>query len=530
MSISVINLKTTNNTHVERFMGISYEDSIFGDASGYSVAGANLNCDGKEYLIISDPNASPLGRSGAGIIYVVPNNGGNLTSSIKIYGASESGITGPLAVVKNFKNNCDTLLIGSENLIYMLSGNPSFTGGDLEFLTPPEVIKITNCPYYSFGDAGYFFGPDKKKAIAISVKEGQYGATYIIQEEFFSQNKDVSFKNLDLTFSTIIYGPVANGAFGSSIAGGINFNGNKFDAVALGCPGWNNDQGMVAVIPGSNITRNISVTVPSNNDVTIITGVNGYQGQVGYALSVAKNFNHDITCDTLFMSSPATGVCFAVWCTDSKNIYLGSITSDIGIKIQNLSNSEPCGFGFGLAGTANMKNENGYVTIADQCAYKAYLVPGGSNLRDIDINNGTTYQGLVFEEVDGLGVKPIAIVENFEGKNDSSIIIGSTQVRNSKGYLVGETYFVEDVLSLIPTHPTMHPTHPTMHPTHPTMPTVPTESPTADASNAGSWWLTDGGIATMASVGAFILGMVGLCCYCKFKAHDDATGFTPMND
>ena len=526
-TIQTINLKTTNNTHVERFMGVSYENS-WKDESGYSVVSADLYCNGKEVLVISDPDASPAGSGGkiyGGIIYVVPDLG-NLASSTKIYGPTQGTIGGSLGVVRNFQDNCDALLIGSEPA-FMLFGSPDFADRYVDALSSTEGITLSNFDGAYFADAGYFFGPDKKKAIVISACSVTYGKNYILPGELLT--KDIDRNNLSPTEFVEILGPSIEGgenALKCPVTGNINFTKSKYSSVALGYSGWNEDQGMVAVVHGSNSTENINVTIPNTNSrITTIMGADGYQGQVGYALGFAKNFNHDISCDTLFIASPGTGTCFAIWCTDS-DIYLDNITPDVGITIQNLSSSDEtlCS---NIASTA----EAGYFAFRG-FEDKAHLVSGGSNLKNIDINNGTTYRGLVFEGIDYSldGGQPIAIAENFEGKNKSSVMIGAANAENSNGKQVGETYLVEDVLSLIPTHPTMHPTHPTMHPTHPTMPTVPTESPTADASNAGSWWLTDGGIATMASVGAFILGMVGLCCYCKFKAHDDATGFTPMND
>lgn len=93
----------------------------------------------------------------------------------------------------------------------------------------------------------------------------------------------------------------------------------------------------------------------------------------------------------------------------------------MGIKIQNLSDENYCNDGLGSAITGTKTDiGNNYIVIGDFCTGKTHVISGGSNLKNIDINNFTSYQGIQLEEInyDNCGgCTPIVTIENFDGTN-----------------------------------------------------------------------------------------------------------------
>ena len=228
--------------------GFAIWGATAGDQAGTSVSSAgDVNGDGLSDLMIGAPYASPVGRTNAGISYVVYGRTAVVSEPIDL-----STLSSDSGVAIRGATGADVMRLGD------FSGISVSSAGDVNGDGLDDVI------------IGAF------RAQPGSVRE--VGKSYVV----FGVDGGMGTDPLDLSALNVTDGFVINGGgdpvehFGSSVSSIGDFNGDGIDDLAVSAPfaspkSQNNDyHGAVAVIFGR------STSFPSTLELSALDGTNGF--------------------------------------------------------------------------------------------------------------------------------------------------------------------------------------------------------------------------------------------------------------
>lgn len=341
---------------------------------------------------------------------------------------------------------------------------------------------------WSVSGAGDFNGDGFDDVIVGAPYANNSGISYVIYGSKFSFSA-IYLAALTSEIGFPIVGDGLGGRSGGSVSSAGDFNGDGFDDVVIGAPYGNNEAGISYVIFGN--TALFSAIHLANLTVEQGFSIYGQEGQSGYSVSEAGDFNGDRFDDVIIGASLANygaGVSYIIYGKNNSNIdnvYLTALSRDNGLFIIGAEGAS--GYSVSSAGDVN-----------------------GDRLSDVVI--GTPYANInagISYVIYGVRDKPISISIQNLGTNGFSIagkegtytgwsVSGTGNMTGGAyddliiGNAVGAAYIIYGSASgFITPSPTMAPTH------------SPAEK------NDDAWIAPDGtGFHAVYTVSTFILSIV----------------------
>ncbi len=259
------------------------------DNSGKFIRIGNFNNDQFDDLAIGAPNADPLGRSNAGIIYLIEgrSNFGNSTimlsedSDTQIFGVTSNGLVGNTFAFGdiNGDNNDDLILsdmadgtgkvgvlFGSNNLpgIFDLSTmdlNVNIVGGVTNGILGENIFsaRVNQDEFYDIVIGSP--SADNMSGVDAGILFVIYGSS-----DIFDQNLD------DISAPITLYGASADDKLGSSFCGLNINNDNRYD-ICVGAIDASNNRGRLYTIYGDLPFISDENPAPDQQDVAVDTQV-----------------------------------------------------------------------------------------------------------------------------------------------------------------------------------------------------------------------------------------------------------------
>jgi len=209
---------------------------------------------------------------------------------------------------------------------------------------------------------------------------------------------------------------------GTSVAGAGDLNGDGFDDVFVGSPGYNSSNGRTDVYFGGatmNNTADVSMIGENSSDRfgAVVVGI-GDMNQDGYSDIAASStvFNSGI-------NDPYSGKIY---------VYLGAETMDNVVDVSAVGENENDYFGSSIAGNADV-NADGFDDFIvgaegfNSHAGKTYLFYGGA------VVNGTADWSVTESEMDSYFGSGAALVQTFSGDSYGDMVFGASHWQNYVG-------------------------------------------------------------------------------------------------
>jgi hypothetical protein len=323
-----------------------------GDECGISVgAGGDVNGDGIDDVLVGAKLADPLGRTDAGISYVVfghdksvPFNDMNLGSfssgslGFRVFGAADFDYNGH-AVAGGFDMNGDgygdvvvssilydgppgdfKYICGAVYVIFGHSAATAFTDIDLAALSNSQGFRVTGANAqdwlgFSVSSAGDF-NDDGYGDVVVGARNAApstRGRAYII----FGHSNTLSFPDQDMSSFTSgptgfqVVGAGTGDQLGWSVSGGADVNGDGIDDIILGAnyadPSGRSDGGIVYVLYGRASTLFMDVDLSAGLSSGLGYRVLGESAgdQLGFCAGAVTDFDGDEVADMAIAASSA---------------------------------------------------------------------------------------------------------------------------------------------------------------------------------------------------------------------------------
>ncbi len=263
--------------------------------------------------------------------------------------------------------------------------------------------------------------------------KGGVGAVYVFSgKKLITGNTDASKADA----SVVGQGLTTYELFGSAVAGAGDINGDGFDDLIVGAPGFANNTGKTYLFSGENLLAGNSNKVGADTIAkTMISGA--AKDQFGESLASAGDIDGDKVLDIIIgepgMQNVATGKAY---------LFSGSVlmkgnlqTSDALIAITGEANSN---FGSAVAGIGDYDGVGiDYVAVGapfNQIAGKTrgsvYVFKGGPAFKNTMLADGTKFDGQIDDQHFGYSV---AGVGDFGGDGKTDLLIGAPDGNNGTG-------------------------------------------------------------------------------------------------
>ncbi len=271
---------------------------------GYSVSSAgDVNGDNKDDIIIGAPGYAT--KKGRVFIFYGGSLSGEISSAeanVKITGETAEDYFGwSVSYAGNVSGDSyDDLIIGSPGYDSKKGRAYIFNGGSLssDIDAANADVKITGTAQgfelgYSVSFAGDVNG-DTKDDIIIGAPEysSSTGRVFIFHGGSLSGSIRSSAANV------IMSGENEGDYFGRSVSYAGNVNGDSYDDVIIGSPGYDSEKGRAYILYGGSLSSDIEAA----NANVIMTGEQEYD-KFGYSVSFAGDVNDD-GYDDVIMGAP----------------------------------------------------------------------------------------------------------------------------------------------------------------------------------------------------------------------------------
>ena len=374
-----------------------------GDGSGRSVSGAgDVNGDGLDDLIIGATGGDPNGNPNAGESFVVFGSSSGFSSSLDLSaldgtnGFVINGIDGrenhpySLISVSDYSGGSvsgagdvngdgfDDVIIGaraadpngiySAGESYVVFGNSSGFSSALDLSTLDGtngfVINGINAEDYS-GDsvsgAGDVNGDGIDDLIVGAPYAGYPGQSYVVfgsNSEFLSP---LDLSTLDGTNGFVINGS-DSGASGESVSGAGDVNGDGFDDVIIGAPGFGHGESYVVFGNDSGFSASLDLRALDGSNGFVINGID-YGDRSGTSVSSAGDVNGDGIDDLIIGTGFAdrngninVGESYVVFGQSggfASSLDLNTLDGTNGFTINGIDGGDRSGFSVSSAGDVN---------------------------------------------------------------------------------------------------------------------------------------------------------------------------------
>jgi VCBS repeat-containing protein len=392
-------------------------NAFFSTTAGSSVAGLDLNADGINDTAQADFSA----EANAGTVTVVYGNPGGFDASVDLTnlgstdGFALTGAEGDefgfvLASATNLTGNgTEALLIGARaaGTVSVVFSNTTTVGFTVTGLpTLADGMSLTGIGDFNGDGIGDFAigAPEAGDGLTFP------GAVYVIYgSNTLTGTLDVSA--LDGTNGFVIEGFDQTDNAGAAIAGTGDLNGDGFDDLLIGAPGYddafNTNSGTAFIVYGSGSTD--AAEDITNTDLDITTFVGSAQGaELGSAVGAGQDVNGDGIAD-LILGAPladpngaSSGVAHVVFGTGpTDNLDLGTLDGTDGFTLEGLAAGDQLGAAVQMLGdvTGDGIGDIGVLTRSGDLyiVYGSADDTGGSvDLSMLDGTNGIVMQN-VFE-------------------------------------------------------------------------------------------------------------------------------------
>ena len=461
----------------------------YGDTSGASVSAAgDVNKDGYADVIIGAPNASPSGRTFAGVSYVI-YGGANLTNidlanMTLTQGFSMSGAAAGDARGNSVSGAGDVnkdeyadIIIGGQlasphgrhqaGQSHVIYGGANLTNIDLANITLTQGFSMSGAVANDHSGVSVATAGDVNKDGYMDVIIGAYAASF--SEKYQAGQSYVVYggknlNNIDLAnFSLMqgfsISGVAADDYSGYSASGAGDINKDGYDDVIIGAyqasSNGKTHAGASYVIYGQAImpqvpttTTTISTPIVTNildlANLTLSEGfsIAGISGQSGWSAKNAGDVNNDGFADVIIGARTASpngrikaGQVYVVYGgTNPTNVDMANITTSQGFSITGASAGDLCGVSVNSAGDVNKDGYGDMIIGASfaslsgrSYAGTSYVIYGGLNLTNLDLTNLTMAQGFSIVGATAGGYSGTSVSGAGDVNNDgyADLIIGT---------------------------------------------------------------------------------------------------------
>ncbi|MEO5378274.1 MAG: DUF4347 domain-containing protein [Magnetococcus sp. DMHC-6] len=445
---STLNLDTLNGSNGLRINGVST-----GDNSGWSVSSAgDVNGDGFDDLIIGAYHASPDGLNNAGSSYVVFGHATGFTSTLdlstlngnngfRLDGATDGDNSGRSVSSAGDINNdgYDDLIIGTplgdineiidSGAVYIVYGKSSGFSDtlDLSTLNGNNGFQLNSSNSndhvgFTVSNAGDVNG-DRIDDLLV----GSWGLNpefYVLFGKTSGLSPTIDLSTLDGTNGFRLDGVIDSGFYngytwnGQSISSAGDINGDNFDDIIIGSPGFNGGAGASYVVFGK-------ASFSANVNLATLDGTNGFRidgvapgDHSGESASGAGDVNGDGFDDLLIGAHNAsTNINFS----GASYLIFGKasgFTSTLNLSTLNASS------GLRLNGTSEYGDQNGVsVSNAGDINGDGFddIIIGAPYAEDNGMSTGASYVLFGSPTLGKNAYTPTQIVNNLHMSSDTGI-------------------------------------------------------------------------------------------------------------